>query len=225
MTWGNARCLLLSLLMVCLSASFGLADPADIALGVKASTLGLGAEATAGLLPALNLRAGVNAFSVDFEVNTSDIDYDLEADLLSFPVVLDLHPFKDSGFRFSAGVLINKNKADAEGASQSSYTIGGTDYTAAELGTLTGKIDYNDLAPYVGIGWGNAVGKNKQWSFSCDFGVVFQGEPNIDLVANGTLASDPTFQTNLAKEKQELKDELDDYKYYPVISLGITYKF
>ncbi len=225
MTWENARCLLLSLLMICLSASFALADPGDIALGVKAGTLGLGAEATVGLLPALNLRAGANTFSVDFETNTSDIDYDLEVDMLSFPVVIDLHPFKDSGFRISAGVLFNKNKANAEGSSQSSYTIGGTEYTAAELGTLTGKIDYNDLAPYVGIGWGNAVGKNKQWSFSFDFGVVFQGKPNIDLAANGPLASDPTFQANLTKEKQALEDELDDYKYYPVISLGITYKF
>lgn len=217
--------LLLPLLLTCLFATTALADTGDIALGVKAGTLGAGIEGTAGLLPGLNLRAGANAFSIDFDADTSDIDYELEVDLLSFPVLLDWHPFKDSGFRISAGVLINQNEADAEASAQNSYTIGGTTYTPAELGTLTGKIDYNELAPYVGIGWGNAVGKDNRWSFSFDFGVVFQGEPNIDLKANGTMASDPTFQANLAEEKRKLEDELDDYKYYPVVSLGITYKF
>ncbi|MEZ4483435.1 MAG: hypothetical protein R2864_02175 [Syntrophotaleaceae bacterium] len=221
----NFRCLLFSFLLIGLTVVPAFADTGDIALGIKASTLGAGAEATVGLCPSINLRAGANAFSFDFDANTSDIDYDVEADLLSFPVILDLHPFKESGFRISAGVLINKNKADAEGSSQSSYTIGDTVYTPEELGSLTGKIDFNSLAPYVGIGWGNAVGKDKRWSFSCDFGVVFQGDPKIDLVANGTLASDPNFQDDLAREKKELEDELDDYKYYPLISLGITYKF
>lgn len=221
----SARYLLFSLLLICLAASSGFADLGDFALGVKASTLGAGLEGTAGLLPRLNLRAGANAFSFDFDANTSDIDYDLEVDLLSFPVVLDWHPFKDSAFRITGGILINRNEANADASSQSSYTIGDNEYTAAALGSLTGKVDFNKVAPYVGIGWGNAVGKNKRWSFSCDFGVVFQGEANIDLTASGPIASDPTFQANLAREKQELEDELDDYKYYPVVSLGITYKF
>jgi hypothetical protein len=202
-----------------------MADTGDFALGIKASTLGAGAEGIVGILPSLNLRAGANALSVDFDINTSDIDYDVDADLLSFPILLDWYPFKKSGFRISAGALINKNEADAEATSQATYTIDGTDYTAAQLGTLKAKVDFKEVAPYVGIGWGNAFGKNKRWSLTCDFGVVFQGEPNIDLAATGPIATDPTFQADLAQEKQELEDELEKYQYYPVIALGITYKF
>lgn len=217
--------LLCSLLLGCLPVASVLADTGDFALGIKASTLGAGAEGIFGLLPSLNLRAGANALSVDFDASTSDIDYDVDADLLSFPVMLDWYPFKNSGFRVSAGALINKNEADFEASSQSSYTLDGTTYTAAQLGTLNGKVDFNEVAPYVGIGWGNALGKDKRWSFSCDFGVVFQGEANIDLSATGPIASDPTFQADLAREKQELEEELEDYQYYPVIALGITYRF
>ncbi|APG29082.1 hypothetical protein A7E78_08830 [Syntrophotalea acetylenivorans] len=177
------------------------------------------------MLPSLNLRGGANALSVDFDINTSDIDYDVDADLLNFPIMLDWYPFKKSGFRISAGALINKNEADIEASSQSSYTLDGTTYTAAQLGTLNGKVDFNEVAPYVGIGWGNALGKSTRWSFSCDFGVVFQGEANVDLSATGPIASDPTFQEDLAREKRELEEELEDYQYYPVIALGITYKF
>lgn len=219
------RRLLFGLLLICLTVAPGFADTGDIALGVKASTLGAGAEGTVGLLQGLNLRGGVNALSFDFDAETSDVDYDVDADLLSFPIVLDWHPFKGSGFRITGGILINQNEGDAEATTEATYTIGDTVYTAAQLGSLSGKVDFNEVAPYVGIGWGNAVGKDKRWSFSCDFGVVFQGEANIDLAASGPIASDPTFQAELAKEKKALEDELDDYKYYPVISLGVTYKF
>lgn len=219
------KCLLCSFLLSCLPVTAALADTGDFALGIKASTLGAGAEGIVGLLPSLNLRAGANALSVDFDISTSDIDYDVDADLLSFPVMLDWHPFIKSGFRISAGAMINKNEGNLEGSSKSSYTINGTTYSAADLGTLNGKVDFNEVAPYVGIGWGNAFGKNKSWSFSCDFGIMFQGEANIDLTASGDIASDPDFQADLAREKKELEDELEDYKYYPVIALGITYKF
>lgn len=221
----TTRSLFFSALLLLLTAAAGFADTGDFALGVKASTLGAGAEGTVGLLPSINLRGGANAFSVDFDINTSDIDYDADADLLNFPIMLDWYPFKKSGFRISAGALINKNEADLEASSQSSYTINDTTYTAAQLGTLNGKVDFDEVAPYVGIGWGNALGKGKGWSFSCDFGVVFQGEANIDISATGPIASDPAFQANLAREKKELEDELEDYQYYPVIALGITYKF
>jgi hypothetical protein len=225
MTGKCFKCLLLSLLLICLPVASGFANTGDFALGGKASTLGLGIDGTVGLLPRLNLRVGANAFSIELDTSTSDIDYDMEVDLLSFPIVLDWHLFRDSGFRISAGALINQNEADLEGSSQSSYTIGGIEYTAAELGTLRGKVDFDTVAPYLGIGWGNAVGKNKRWSFNCDLGVVFQGQANIDLAANGPVASDPSFQADLDQEKQDLEDELDDYKYYPVVSLGVSYRF
>ncbi len=219
------KCLLCSLLLGCLPVTSAMAGSGNFALGMKASTLGAGAEGIVGVLPALNLRSGANALSVDFDINTSDIDYDGDADLLSFPIMLDWYPFKKSEFRFSAGALINKNEADLAASSQATYTINGTDYTAAQLGNLNAKVDFNEVAPYVGIGWGNALSKDKRWSFTCDFGVVFQGKANIDLSATGPIASDPTFQTDLAQEKQELEDELENYQYYPLIALGITYKF
>ncbi len=220
-----SRNLFFSALLLFLTAIPGFADTGDLAIGIKASTLGAGAEGIVGLLPSINLRGGANALSVDFDINTSDIDYDVDADLLNFPILIDWYPFKKSGFRISAGALVNKNEGDLEASTQSSYTIDGTTYTAAQLGTLNGKVDFNEIAPYVGIGWGNALGKSKRWSFTCDFGVVFQGEANVDLSVTGPIASDPTFQANLAREKRELEEELEDYQYYPVIALGITYKF
>lgn len=201
------------------------ANTGDLAVGVGPGTLGIGADATVGILPQLNARLGVNVFNFDMETTQDDIDYDLDIRLLSFPILLDWHPFKNCGFRLSAGVVINQNKADLDAGSQADYEIGGTTYPASEVGKLSGKLEFDTLAPYVGLGWGNALDESGRWTFSCDLGVVFHGSGDISLKAHGPIASDPTFQAELAEERRNLEDEIDDYRYYPVIAVAISYRF
>ena len=120
---------------------------------------------------------------------------------------------------------MNNNEVNVLATPAGSYDIGGTTYSAADVGNMSGKIDFNSLAPYAGMGWGNALGKDKRWGIVFDLGVVFQGSPNVDLTTNGLLANNAGFLAKLAQEEQELKDELDEFDMYPVVSLGITYKF
>jgi len=201
------------------------ADTGDIGVGVGAGTLGVKADITIGISSRFNARIGYNGYSFDGDGTESDVTYDYEINLLSFPLLLDWHPFKDDGFRISAGVLINQNEVNMGATLQDTYDIGGTTYTASQIGKLSGTMDFDTLAPYVGFGWGNAIGKNTGWSFACDFGVVYQGEPNIELKADGIMASNPIFIQNLERERQDLEKEVKDYKYYPLITFGITYKF
>jgi len=80
--------------------------------------------------------------------------------------------------------------------------------------------------PYAGFGWGNAVGKNKRLGVSFELGVVFQGSPDIELESTGgALSSSPALQAEIAKEEKKIEDDIDDFEYYPVIALGISYKF
>jgi len=200
------------------------AESGRFGVAVKASTLGAGVELITRITPNINGRLGGNAFSYDYDGTESNIQYDLELDLRSVSAILDWHPFS-GGFRLSGGVLLNNNEVNAVATPTGSYDIGGITYNAAQVGTLSGKIDFNSVAPYAGLGWGNALGKDKRWGLVFDLGVVFQGSPNVNLTANGTSAGDPAFLARLAQEEQELKDELDEYDMYPVVSLGVTYKF
>ena len=201
------------------------AGTGDLALGIKAGTLGIGGEVTVGLLPGLNARAGYNGFNYNGSATKDNIDYGYTLKLATVPLLLDLHPFPTSSFRLSGGIIVNNNKTDASGKPQGSYTIGGTTYTAAEVGSLTGKIEFNSTAPYLGIGWGNAVAKGSPIKISFDAGVMFQGTPKVSLTGNGSLASDPTFKANVAKEEATIRDTTDNLKYYPVVALGVAYKF
>jgi hypothetical protein len=222
---GMAKIWLITLILIVTVLPQAFADTGEFAIGISPGTMGIGADATVGILPRLNARLGINAFNFGMKTTADDIGYDLDVRLLSFPILFDWHPFKTGGFRISSGLVINKNKADLEARSLSGYKIGDSTYTPGELGDLSGKLDFDTFAPYVGIGWGNVLGGNARWTFTCDVGVVFQGDGDISLKANGPIASDPTFQSELEKERRDLEDDLDDYRYYPVIAIGISYKF
>ena len=202
-----------------------LSAAAGIGVGVKAGTLGFGLEITKGFTSTINGRLGINSFKFDASGTESDIDYDADLKLQSVAALVDWHPFS-GGFRTTAGVLFNNNKLDMTAKSAVSYDIGGTTYTSAEIGTFGGTVSFNDIAPYVGIGWGNAVEQGQHLTFALDVGVVMQGSPQVDFTSTGgTLSSDPTFQSNVAVEEQQLEDSLNDYDMYPVISLGLAFQF
>lgn len=202
------------------------ANAADIAGGLKASTLGAGAEVTLGLTSDLNLRSGVYVFSYGASTHKSGIPFAYDLNLRSLPVLLDWFPLDDgSGFRISTGVIINNNKYTANAEPADSYDIGGVNYRADQTGKLTGDVTFGKLAPYVGIGWGNPFTAESRLSFSFDLGIAFQGKPAVSMAATGPVAADPAFQKNLHQEENDIKNEMDAFKYYPVISAGIAYRF
>jgi hypothetical protein len=61
-----------------------------------------------------------------------------------------------------------------------------------------------------------------------DLGVVFQGSPKATLTGTCT---DPTpglcstFQSDLAAQQQTANDDLKNFRYYPVVTLGLAYTF
>jgi len=196
----------------------------DWALGVKGGTLGLGGDLTTDIVPGLNLRGGVQWFSLDFDTEFEDIDYSVDVDFLNPLLLLDWYPFGGS-FRLSGGILFNQSDVDLRATPSQPVEIGGTIYTPAEVGTLRGQSDFNPIAPYVGIGWGNAVGRSRRLGLAMDLGVAFIGSPGVDLSATGLLASDPTFRAHLAQEEEDIEDDLHDFKFYPVLSLTLYYCF
>jgi hypothetical protein len=226
MKHGNVkRSLLAIMIFLTAGASSAVADTGNIGVAVKGGTLGYGGEVTVGITSAINARAGYNTFSYDGNTNESDVDYNYGLKLQTIPILLDWHPSENGGFRLSSGIIINNNKVTATGSSQGVYTIGDVNYNSAQIGTLTGTVDFKKTAPYFGIGWGNAVGKDNGISITFDLGVMFQGTPNVSLAASGPIANDPTFQNELSKEIADIQDSTDKIKYYPVLSLGLAYKF
>jgi len=215
----------MSILVVVAAALSFPAQAAGLALGARASTLGLGVDLTTAFTSFLNGRAGFNYFSYSETRTESDVRYDADLKLQSVTALLDWHPFA-GGFRITAGALINGNRLDMTAKPAASFTIGNNTYTANQAGVLSAKVDFDDVAPYLGIGWGNAVADNQGFSFALDLGVLFQGSPKAKLAAvGGALANDPAFLADLRQEERNLNHDLNNFELYPVIGAGVAYRF
>lgn len=190
----------------------------SFALGAKAGTTGLGLEGTFRMSETLNLRGGFYAFDYSTDIEEDEIQYDGDLDLSNAGLFLDWHP-RQGGFRVSIGGVQSGNAF--KGTADGELEVGENTYVAE----LQADVDWDGFAPYLGIGWGNAV-RSAGWSFSFDVGVMFTGEPSVSLA--GTV-NDPLlqqqFEDDVAREEETLRQELEDYKYYPVINLGVAYRF
>jgi hypothetical protein len=195
-----------------------------LAISAKCGTLGLGGEAHLQITPSINARLGANAFSIDLDGTESDIEYDFGLDLLSYSALLDWHVF-DGSFRITAGLILNDSDVDLTAKSATSLTIGDETYTIDEITTLSGQMTFNDIAPYIGIGWGSAFDNERRWGIITDFGVAFIGSPKVALSATGPLSNNEAFLTELERERAQFEEDVKDYKFYPVLSLSLFYRF
>ncbi len=195
-----------------------------LAISAKAGTLGLGGDLTTDIIPQVNFRAGIQWIGLGFDAQFADVDYNVDLDVLHPLVLVDWFLF-DGSFHISGGVLFNGGDIQLQATSAASVEIDNVTYTAAELGTLRGDVEFRPVAPYIGIGWGNPLGESGRWGLVADIGVAFTGSPDVDLSASGPITTDPTFQTRLAEEEKHIQDDLDFFRIYPVLSISLYYRF
>ena len=209
-----------------LLSAFALCSPealADIGINPRAGTLGYGIEISAGLSDKWSLGVGFNSRRYKRPSTTEGVDYDYDLRLRSGEVLANFHPFSGA-FRLRAGVLFNRNeflltgKPDASG----NYEFNGQTFPASAVGTLTGDLSFSKSAPYIGLGWGNRP--NGSWGVTFDLGAVYQGKPKLGLEATGA-ASNPTLAAALEAERQQAEDDLSSFKWWPVIQLGMYFRF
>ncbi|HEY3171481.1 MAG TPA: hypothetical protein VGK86_02795 [Thermoanaerobaculia bacterium] len=197
-----------------------------VALAPKVGTTGIGADLTIGLARFLNLRVGAQSYTRRETRREREIEYDADLKLLSGEILLDLHP-GGRGFRISGGAIVNGNEVTAISSEDAVYTINGVQYPVGLVGRLRGRVDTNDVAPYLGIGWGNAVAPGGRWRFALDAGAFYQGKPKVSLTAEPLIPAlvPPRFAQDLEAERRKVEDDLDSYRFYPVLSLGVSYRF
>jgi hypothetical protein len=200
---------------------------ADTSIGVRAGTLGLGAEVSYPLSQRLGLRVNADSYKHSRTFNQDNIDYDGKATLKTASLLADWYPFANN-FRLSVGPVYNGNKLALTGTpAGGSFTINGITYSANQVGTLNGQVDFKKYAPYAGIGYGRPIGTGLSLTF--DLGAVFQGAPQATLsVSCGPAASAAQcaqIRGDVAAQQASLNDAIKNFRYYPVVTLGLAYTF
>lgn len=210
------------------------ADETGIGVTAKAGVLtGVGLDLSVPLSESFNVRAGVSKYDYDKTVTESGIDYQGDLRLKTAGLFADWYPFAGS-FRLSLGLVKNGTKFTLNGKPSpgQTVTIGNQTYNASELGSVDGSVTFDkSAAPFVGFGWGNPSARGR-FGFIVEVGAIRGKAPTASLTAtcSATLqAADPArctqLQNDAATEQAELQVALDDYKWYPAISAGLSFRF
>jgi len=221
----SAKAALMTLTL--LFGSTAMAENNNFWVGLKAGTLGFGLEASWRALPWLDVRAGANQFNYDDTGSQAGINYDATLGLETFYATANFR-FPLSPFRMTVGAYSNGNEIELVSQDMPAYTIGDIVYLPSEVGTLRSSTTFESVAPYLGAGFDFDIAD--RFGIALDFGVLWQGDPIVTLTSDGSLATDPgivgdEFRAAMENERQQLENEVEDFKAYPVVSLGFNFNF
>ncbi len=203
---------------------------ADVGMGLRLGTFGYSADLGVGITERFTVRLAYNALSLHSTINDSDVRYDANYKIDTLSGLVDWHVFRGS-FRVTAG-LIESGPAFIIKAKPTStnYEIGNGSYTAAEVGSLQGRIELGDsVLPYIGIGFGNIVSEKHRVTFLADIGVVVGTKIKTTLTAQCGTGVSPSrcsqLQNDVNTETSELNAEVTEVSTYPVLNIGIGIRF
>lgn len=194
------------------------AEDGKITAAITGGTLGIGPEVSYQASDRIGVRGSLSLLTISHDFSSDDVDYAGKAKLKSGGVMLDFYP-GSSGFRLSAGARINGNKAIAIATPASPVTINGTSYTPAQIGTLSGSLDFRSLAPVATLGFSR---KSKGFVLGMEAGAMFQGRARV---AQFTASGGGVAAADLAAERDELQDDVSKFKVYPVLQFSLGYRF
>jgi|GEM_PF-512548 len=240
--------LILAAGMMMASAS---ASALDFGVGVKAGTVGFGADVSIVLTQTINLRASFTqadfneSDTIEIQDSSSGdsaaVDAQLNLDFGSTALLFDWYPF-DGTFHVTAGLMKNDSSMNVSGTLKSingtgSVSFNGTNYQITDFvdPTVGGNLSFGDsFEPYLGIGWGRKADDDPGFALSFEIGVVMM-DPKVDFNQYPQLTAaalavpgapdQAQLQADIDAAEATANQDLDDFELYPVISLGLNYAF
>ncbi len=197
----------------------------NMAITVRAGTQGIGGEVSKLIVPHVGVRLGAEFFSINASRTQTDISYKFSVKLHSLNGLLDLYPGAHGSFHFTVGVVSNPLTGTGTGQPSGSgtFTINHHAYTAGQVGTLTAGLKFSSAAPYVGLGFGTPANKKGGIFFALDLGLRI-GKPTFTLAASGA-SSNAQLASDIAAQQQQSQTDVNKLFGWPVIALGIGYRF
>lgn len=187
-------------------------------LGVEAGTTGAGGTLSWRFADHWGVRSGFDYFEYsDSGFAIKDLSYDAKIRVMSEPLTLDIYPWKKHSFHISAGVQFNQNQLSGTAVDS------GTIIPPAVLGTLHLNVEQQPVNPYLSIG-GNFFyfDRAHHWAMGGELGVAYTGEPKVSLTSS---FSGPVIDAGLRYEQNRIQDYANQFKWWPVVKLMVSYSF
>lgn len=204
-----------------LSVPAGLAH-AQLSIGVKGGSTGVGGEINTSLSKKFNARVSATFFNYTHSGVYADdepsIAYNMEGNMTSIGAVVDFFP-ANRGLKMSVGLFYHDFLVNGDASPNESYEISGKTFSPERLGSLTADVTYDSkIVPYAGIGLGNPVAmRGSKIKLNFEVGAMYTNSPSVTMEGEGMIA--PT-----ANYGPQFEEGAKDFKFYPVINLGISFR-
>jgi hypothetical protein len=196
---------------------------------VSDGTSGFGLHLALPVSDKFNARFGANYYTFALNNTTQIIGSKYNLVFKSLDLLVDWYPL-DSPVRLTAGIVYNRNSVSTGTffADPSYIQNNGIQLNMNDLGEIKVNVGFRKIAPYLGIGYGNAITQSERWTFSGDIGYLFQGTPVVTL-ENHNCKLGPYCEVILGPlldaERNNLQTGFEKLKRYPIIRVGISYRF
>jgi hypothetical protein len=196
-----------------------------LTLGLDAGTTGFGGALSWRFADHWGVRAGGDYFKLsNTGVDIDNIHYNATLRLLSEPITFDIYPWKTSSFRFTLGILLNQNELSGDADAIGNITIGGMTFPADTVGILHLHMKQQPVNPYFGIA-GNFFyfDHAHHWAFAGELGVAYTGDQDVSLTRTGPPSA--PIDAAVARAEAGVQHWADQFKWWPVAKLAVTYSF
>ncbi|GAA4339484.1 hypothetical protein GCM10023144_37810 [Pigmentiphaga soli] len=202
---------------------------------LKGGFLGLGVGYAQSVNERFGWHADLSTIGSPHRNRTSgDLTYAATLKANQAGAYVDWFPFAN-GFRVTAGLHVRKLAVEGDGTPDDDGTITVNDTTVpyGPGDDLRASVKFPDVAPYLGVGWGlNDTGR-KGWGFVFDAGVTF-GKPKTRISVSDALyarldaaarAEGTTADAEIEAQRRQIADDADDFKVWPQVYVGVSYRF
>lgn len=164
------------------------------------------------------VAGGINTNTLGGGTQTIDgVTYTTTGQLGGFALLGDYYT-GNSGFRVSGGAFVSNTSFSGSTVASAAnpIEIGNTTLTAGE--TASASIEFRrKVSPMAAIGYDWNIGRN--FTLSGEIGAIAMGGLNVNLTAPAAPAAD------VARETQNIRDELSRFNVYPYVGITASFRF
>lgn len=216
----NYKVILISFSLLFQSIQLNGQNNVDASVGLGISSNGITGQVAVQKSPksAIRLVGGYLSFNLnnlDYLMDNREFKVNSNLRLSGASLLYDWYP-GGSYFKFVGGVGYSMSRINGNMKLKDSLSMGQINFTSDEIGNAYFSISPIEIMPYLGLGFGRAIPKNKL-NFQLEFGTYYMYNRSVEFVCDGLI--EPT-----SDQQKVISENLKGYIFLPNISIIVSYK-